>query len=148
MSLRFPFVPILFNPSAHYAIAFADIMAYVSTVETDKEKREVARFSISQMIELRFGEERWRIGYGSDLSEKGLRCRSPHQFSPGDSIYLLLSVGDHEQVTVEAVAIHSRPVGDGEYETGFAFTRFLENSKQTLMQYLQSLSDNQSSDAG
>ncbi len=109
--------------------------------KTGSDKRAAPRFSVSQMIEMRFGRERWVHARGLDISATGFRCRTMEPLDPGTSIFLLLSLGGDREITADAVLIHTAPDDDegSGYTAGFAFTTVHHDSQAILDAFLSDL---------
>ncbi len=90
---------------------------------------------------MRHGYERWRSGEVIDISRGGLRCSSTYEFSTGDTVYFLLSLDNDESISVDATAIHTQNGDNGDFETGFAFTRFYDGSEAVLHAYMDADDD-------
>lgn len=101
-----------------------------------QDQRVSPRCSISQLVQMRHGYERWRSADIVDISRGGIRCASEYEFSPGDTVYFLLSLDTDQKISADATAIHTRKAGDREYETGFSFTRFYDSSEAILNAYI------------
>ncbi|MFP4510509.1 MAG: PilZ domain-containing protein [Spirochaetota bacterium] len=102
-----------------------------------EEKRNSPRCTISQLVQMRHGYERWRTGEVVDISCGGLRCTSSYQFSPGDTVFFLLDLDGNASIRVDATAMHVQEVEDQVFETGFSFTRFYDGSQPVLSEFIE-----------
>lgn len=102
-----------------------------------QEKRNSPRCTISQLVQMRHGYERWRSGEVVDISRGGLRCTSEYEFSPGDTVFFLLTLEGDLRVGVDATAMHVQKADDQIFETGFSFTRFYDGSEAVLSSFIE-----------
>ena len=51
-------------------------------------------------------------------------------------VFFLLNFDNGRSVSADATAMHIRPGAEGEFETGFAFTRFYDGSELVVNAYI------------
>ncbi len=103
-----------------------------------ENRRQEPRFSISQMVEMSFGKERWVHARGLDISRNGFRGKLSEEIETGTTVYVLFRI-DEKPVQVEAVAIHVSPTEDGLYDTGFQFSSVNDPSRAAIDTYIMSV---------
>jgi c-di-GMP-binding flagellar brake protein YcgR len=101
-------------------------------------RRQEQRFSISQLIELSFGKERWVHARGIDISRNGFRGKLSEEIDTGSSMYVLFRIDD-TAVQVEAVAVHISPDEDGMYDAGFQFSSVDTTARAAIDTFIQSV---------
>jgi len=106
------------------------------------ERRQSARYQISQSIKLSMGHESFFEAESVDLGAGGLRCRSTYALEPLTRIFLMLRLpsdsGDYTLQT-EASVVHVRRM-DEVYEYGIQFDPLEQADRDALNAHLASLS--------
>jgi len=104
------------------------------------EKRKHARCTIHQMVETSFDRERFISAEGLDLSEGGLRCRSPEPVEPLSQIYLIVSIpkeGGDWLIKTDATVVRVEKKKNG-YTYGICFNQLTEADTQAIRACLDS----------
>lgn len=103
-------------------------------------RRQAPRFSISQLVELSFGKERWVHATGTDISATGFRAIVSESIDTGASMFSMFRIDD-ETIQVEAIAIHVSPIDAIEktYQVGFQFVDVDNATRELLNRYVASL---------
>lgn len=105
-------------------------------------RRKEDRFSISQLIEMGFGKERWVHARGIDISRNGFRGVLSEEIDSGSSMFVLFRI--HEQsVKLEAVAVHVAKTEDGAFEAGFHFTSVDPDAQAAIDEYIASVAQSE-----
>jgi c-di-GMP-binding flagellar brake protein YcgR len=105
------------------------------------ERRQYARYQISQSIKLSMGHESFFEAESIDISAGGLRCRSTYSLEPLARIYLMLrlpAAAGERVLQTEASVVHVRKVDDA-YEYGVQFDPLPQEDRDALNAYLASL---------
>lgn len=103
-------------------------------------RRQAPRFSVSQLLELSFGKERWVHATGVDISATGFRAIVDESIDTGASMFVMFRIDD-ETIRVEAIAIHVSPITatEEQYQVGFQFIDVDSTTRALLKRYVASL---------
>lgn len=109
---------------------------------TQGNRRQEPRFSISQLIEMSFGKERWVHARGLDISRNGFRGKLTEEIDTGSSMYVVFRIDD-QPVQVEAIAVHVDPDEDGTYDAGFQFSSVDSTARAAIDAFIESVAKEQ-----
>lgn len=107
------------------------------------ERRKHQRFALQQLIELGYGRERFIHAEGVNISESGIRCRTPEEIdvSTTVTIYFTLDADEEnpETLSAEAVVMRCDPSEDGEFDVGMEFSMLSPWTDKRLVAYFAGL---------
>jgi c-di-GMP-binding flagellar brake protein YcgR len=102
-----------------------------------RERRKYVRFRIDQMVEMRFGQERFLRVEGVDLSEQGIRCISADGVEPYSKVFVSfrLDCGDEErEIQGEGIVVRSEKAGD-EYSIAVQFSDLSDAERDAIQAF-------------
>ena len=86
-----------------------------SRVRDMKERRKHVRFKIDQLVDMRFGQERFLRAEGVDLGETGICCTSPDDIAPYSKLFLLFTIPilhEEYEIQCEGIVVRSEKIKD------------------------------------
>lgn len=102
-----------------------------------RERRKYVRFQIDQMVDIRFGQQRFLRVEGVDLSEQGIRCISADSVEPYSRVFVSfrLDSGDEErEIQGEGIVVRSEKVGD-EYSIAVQFSDLSDAERDAIQAF-------------
>jgi c-di-GMP-binding flagellar brake protein YcgR len=91
------------------------------------------------MVETSFDREKFIPAEGLDISEGGLRCRSPEPVDPLSQIFLIVSIpkeGGEHLIKAEATVVRVEKKKNG-YVYGICFNQLSETDAQSIRRCLE-----------
>lgn len=95
------------------------------------ERRMYDRFSVSEIVHLELGREKWVHARALDVSRGGFRCITSEEVPIGTTVDIRFSIGS-EEFNGRALVVHASPRADGDWETGFEFFGLSNDAKTTV----------------
>lgn len=113
-----------------------------------QERRQKARVSIQQFIEVSYNRETYMTASAQDLSEEGIRVRTNDRLDAGARVFLMFGLknpdgsplrdfaGNETVIKTEGIVVHAT-ADDGVWTLGVRFEDMEARDRSTLNRYLK-----------